>query len=74
MAAWLCRAATRCRTRASSGVGKNDGLAAQSEGYLVAVGLDLIEGEAADCCWPLCVEEDEQAGDAVFGFEGFVVE
>src|SRR5205823_7941754 len=37
-------------------------------------GLDVVEGEAADHRRPLGVEEDEEAGDAVLGFEGAVVE
>jgi hypothetical protein len=35
--------------------------------------LDVLQGEAADGGSLLGVEENEQAGDAVFGFEGVVV-
>jgi len=38
------------------------------------IAAGVAEGEAADDRWPLGVEEDEQAGDAVFGFEGAVVQ
>ena len=36
--------------------------------------MDVVEGEAADRGGPLGVEQHEQAGDAVLGFEGVVVQ
>ena len=56
------------------GFGEEDRLAAEPEPYLVAAGLDVAEGEPADRGRPLGVEQDEQPGDAVFGFEGAVVQ
>src|SRR5205823_8384672 len=56
------------------GVGQDDGFAAEPQPHLVFVGVNVVEGEAADRGGPLCVEQDEQPGDAVFGFDGVVVE
>ncbi|MFL6054730.1 MAG: hypothetical protein ACJ72W_17680 [Actinoallomurus sp.] len=42
--------------------------------YLVAAGVDVVEGEPADGGGLLGVEQDEQAGDPVIGFEGVVVQ
>ena len=56
------------------GLGQNDGLAAEPEPYLLLVGVDMVEGEAADRGGALGVEENEQPGDAVLGFDGVVVE
>jgi hypothetical protein len=36
--------------------------------------LEVGEDEAADGRWPLGVEQDEQPGDAIFGFDGVVVQ
>ena len=55
-------------------LGQDDGLAAEPEPHVLLVGVDLLEGEAADRGGPLGVEENEQAGDAVPGFEGVVVQ
>lgn len=54
--------------------GHVDGLTSEVDLHLVAAGVDVVEGEAADRGGPLGVEEYEQAGDAVFGFDGVVVE
>ena len=55
-------------------IGQNDGLAAEAKPYLLLVGLDMVEGEAADGGDPLGIEQNEQPGDAVLGFDGVVVE
>jgi hypothetical protein len=54
--------------------GEDDGFAAQMDPYSEFIGVDVVEGEAADGGRPLGVEETEQPGDAVFGFECVVVE
>lgn len=54
--------------------GEDDGLAAEPEAYLGVAGLDVVEGELADRGCGLRVEQDEQAGDAVFGLDGVVVQ
>ncbi len=56
------------------GLGQHDGLAAEPEPHVLRAGVNLVEGEAADRGGPLGVKEKEQSGDAVFGFEGVVVE
>ncbi len=55
-------------------LGQDDGLAAEPEPYLLPGGVDVVEGQAADRGGPLGVEEQEQVGDAVLGFDGVVVE
>ncbi len=55
-------------------LGQDDGFAAQAQPYLVAVVLDVAEGEAADGRRPLGVEKDEQPGEPVFGVEGVVAD
>ena len=54
--------------------GEHDGLVAEPDAHLPAAGLDMAEGELADRGWPLGVEQDEQPGDAVFGFERVIVQ
>lgn len=54
--------------------GEHDGFAAESQVYLVAAGVDVIEGESADCGGLLGVEQDKQASDSIVGFEGVVVQ
>ena len=56
------------------GLGEDGRLAAGPDPHLVTSGLDVAEGELADCGWPLGVEQDEQPGNAVFGFERAVVQ
>lgn len=56
------------------GFGEHDGLVAETQAFFVVAGVDVMEGEAADRRRCLGVEEDEQAGEAVFGFEGVVVD
>ena len=56
------------------GFGQHDGLVAEPETDLPGAGVDVVDGEAADRGRPLGVEQDEQAGDAVFGFDGVVVQ
>ena len=56
------------------GVGQDDRFAAQPDAHLGVAGLDLVEGEAAGRGRGLGVEEYEQAGDPVFGFDGVVVQ
>ena len=41
---------------------------------MLLVGVNMVEGQAADRGGPLGVEENEQAGDAVLGFDGVVVQ
>ncbi len=53
---------------------QDDRLAAEAQPYLVAVVLDVIEGEAADHRRPLGAEENEKPDKAAGGFEGVVVE
>jgi len=36
--------------------------------------VNVFDGEAADCGGPLGVEENEQSGDAVVGFDAVVVQ
>ena len=58
----------------SEGCGKHDrdGAEADADG---SVGLvDVIDGESGDRGGPLGVEEQQQAGEAVFGLEGVVVQ
>ena len=55
-------------------LGEQDRLAAEPDAHLAVFGLDVAWGEAADRGRPLSVEEDEQASDAVFGFERVVAE
>jgi len=40
--------------------------------YLLIADLDVLQGEAAEGCGPLGVQENEQP-NAIFGFEGVVV-
>jgi hypothetical protein len=47
---------------------------AQARPHVAVAGLDVVEGEAADCRRPLGVEQDEQSGETVLGFDGFVVQ
>ena len=51
------------------GFGQHDGFAAEPELHLVLVGVDVIEGEAADRGRPLRVEQDEEPRDAVAGVD-----
>jgi hypothetical protein len=57
----------------AEGLREDDRLAAQPDAHLAVCGLDMAEGEAADRRRSLSVEEDEQASEAVFGFEAVVV-
>jgi hypothetical protein len=54
--------------------GQQDRLVAQPDVYLLAVGVDVVEGQSADVRGRLGVEQDQQGGDAVFGFDGVVVQ
>ena len=56
------------------GFGQHDGFTAEPQPYFVVVVLDVFQGEAADGRWPLGVEQEQQTCDAVFGFDGFVVQ
>ncbi len=60
--------------QAGQGLGEEHGLAAEAEPYFVVAELDVAEGEPADRGRPLCVEQHEEPGEAVFGFERGVVE
>ena len=40
----------------------------------MTVGLNVVQGEAADRGWPLGVKEKQEPGDAVFGSDRVVVE
>ena len=53
---------------------QDDGFAAEPELHVLLAGVNMVEGQAADRGGPLGVEENEQAGDAVLGFEGVVVQ
>jgi hypothetical protein len=55
-------------------LGEQDGLLAEVQEYPVIVGVDVVEGQAADGCRVLGVEQDEEAGEPVFGLEGLVVQ
>jgi hypothetical protein len=50
-------------------LGQDDGLAAEPDAHLGVCGLDVAEGEAADCRGSLSIEEDDKPGEAVFGLE-----
>ena len=54
--------------------GEHDGLAPRRRAHVIAAGLDVAEGEAADRRGLLGVEQDEQPGDAVVGFERVIVQ
>jgi hypothetical protein len=54
--------------------GEHDGLAPEPEAYLAVTGIEMAKGELADRGWPLGVEQDKQASDAVLGFERAVVQ
>ena len=56
------------------GCGQYDGLTAEPEPDLLFVGVNVVEGEAADRGGALGVEENEQPGDAILGFDGVVME
>jgi hypothetical protein len=56
------------------GLGEDDGLTAEPDTDLASGVLDVAEGEPADRRGLLGVEEDEQAGEAVFGLEAVVAE
>ena len=53
---------------------QDNGLAAEPELHVLLAGVNMVEGQAADRGGPLGVEENEQAGDTVLGFEGVVVQ
>gem|GEM_PF-5202169 len=55
------------------GLGQLDGNTSEVEAYVVGADLDVADGHAADRCCSLGVEEDEQAGEAVFCFEVVVM-
>ena len=55
-------------------LGKDDGFAAEPEKYFLLVGLNMVEGQAADRGGPLGVEQNEQPGDAVLRFDALVVD
>jgi hypothetical protein len=54
--------------------GQDDGLAAEPEPHVLLAGVNMVQGQAADRGGPLGVEENEQAGDTVLGFDGVVVQ
>ena len=56
------------------GFGQHDGLAAEPQEDLPGAGVGVVEGEPADRGRPLGVEQDEQSGDAVVGFDRVVVQ
>ena len=57
-----------------NGFGQHDGLVAETDEDPLVTGVDVVDGEAADRGRPLGVEQHEQAGEAVFGFDRVVVE
>jgi hypothetical protein len=54
--------------------GQDDGLAAEPELDVLLAGVNMVESQPADRGGPLGVEENEQAGDAVPGFKGVVMQ
>jgi hypothetical protein len=50
-------------------LGQHDRFASQSQAYFVALLLDVVNGEAAECGGPLGVEQHEQPSDSVLGVE-----
>ncbi len=57
-----------------NGFGQHDGLVAETDKDLPAAGAGVVDRQPADCGRPLGVKQHEQAGEAVFGFDRFVVE
>jgi hypothetical protein len=60
--------------KGGEGLGQDDRFASEAQPDVRVVEVNAVEGEAADVGWPLGVEQDEQAGDAVFESEGVVAE
>ena len=56
------------------GVGQHNGFASEPECEVLLGGVNVVQGEAADRCGPLGVEQDEKPGDAVFGFDALFVQ
>ncbi|MEU9095657.1 hypothetical protein ACIOEW_40150 [Streptomyces sp. NPDC087901] len=56
------------------GLGQLNGCIAEVETYLLSADLDVLDGQSVDRRWPLCVEEEKQSCEAVFGLEGVVVQ
>src|SRR5258708_4411286 len=54
--------------------GGDDRRASEDQAYLIAAGLDVVEGEAADRRGLLGVEQDEQPGGPVLGPDAVVVQ
>ena len=57
-----------------NGFGQHDGLVAETDKDLPAAGAGVVDRQPADRGRPLGVEQHEQAGEAVFGFDRVVVE
>jgi hypothetical protein len=57
-----------------NGFGQHDGLIAEMDPDSPITGVDVVDRQAADRGRPLGVEQHEQTGEAVFGFDFFVVE
>jgi len=64
----------RGRGRVRRAFGEDDRVAAEAQSDVIVAGVDAGEGEAADRGGGLCVEEHEEAGDAVFDVDGLVAQ
>src|SRR6266536_1947559 len=73
-AAWPRRVATSSRTRPASGSGSTMGSRPSCSRTWSSPRWTWSRGEAADSRGPLGVEQHQQPGDTVLGFEGVVVE
>jgi hypothetical protein len=67
------RVAAICRTRSARGLGQDQWLGSEPQPYFVVAAFEVLEGEPADRGEALGVEQHEQPGDPVFGFDGVVV-
>lgn len=56
------------------GFGQHDGFTAESQPYFVVVVFNVVQSEATDGRRPLGVEQKQQTGDTVFGFDRWVVQ
>jgi hypothetical protein len=74
MVAWPLRFASTVRGERGDWLGQVDGHAAEAEADAVVAGLDLAGGHLADRGRAVGVEQDEQAGEAVLGLEGAVMQ
>lgn len=74
MVAWPLAGRDQPPCQAVERLGKQDGFLSEVKEYPVIVGVDIIGGQTADGGRLLGVEQDEEAGEPVFGLESVVVE